>query len=112
MFDLLKRMHNKNAVAVTQKLLAKYPERFNSNSSPELFTIAKLIYKNIFLDHERRPDGKEVQEIFFLIDNIEIDEQNVVNYFRSILSSYDDTVDQEIRSFFEEADDIMSQIGN
>jgi len=111
MLDLLRRISNRNAIPVTQKLSRIYEKKSSSGFTPDLIKIAKLIYKEAILDIKSGIDKKRQQDLFFLIDNIEFNEQVIVDYLKSSIWSYGSIIDKEIEGFLQESDDIMSQIG-
>ncbi|MDP1725550.1 MAG: hypothetical protein Q8M15_02110 [Bacteroidota bacterium] len=113
MLDLIRRISNRNAIVVTERLLErKDMEKHNLGETKldsVLYGFAKTVYTSLITESA---DGFEkYQKLRFFLDNIESNEQFIVNYLKSTLWDYNRRVEDEIERTWKEAGDLMNKIG-
>jgi hypothetical protein len=114
MLALLKRMRNKSAIPITNKLLSrKDREKYGlgiTELNPDLYSVAKCIYKSLLIK-VKDLDKTEYEELCYFIENLELNEQIIFTYLKSSLWDLNLKADVELDIYWDEANSIMSKIG-
>ena len=106
MLDLIKRYINKNAFIVSNRIRVvlkeqdMLPEFGNERDRELIFMATKSIYSGMLM--RVSPISKKNKEIDYLIENVDLNEQGVVDYFKSTVWNYNRLAETEIEQYLEE----------